>query len=214
MKNCYTLRETEFNGIPIFEVHYKQDYSKLEKNTGVFNRIVIHHPGSKCYSISDLIDYHMGKLEMGAIGYHFVIDQEGKLYYTRDLEIKGAHAYPNSGKIGIGLLRSFDKSNPNYDEIETLKRFVGTLVDKLGLYVAGHNQDQIIELLAKCPRLAEHSEILQKLWTPSSTKDFDNAKQVLLRVPEIDGLHKDILNLKTCPGILAYKGMMQDVVYH
>jgi len=65
----YTLKETEFAGIPILEVCYNKDYSKLELNVKPFNRIVVHHPGSKDYSLGDLISLHMGKPGFGTKQY-------------------------------------------------------------------------------------------------------------------------------------------------
>lgn len=208
MSRDYTLKETGFEGMPIFELHYDLDYEKLELEKEPFKRIVIHHTGSKDYSISDLIEYHMDKLKMGAIGYHFVIDSQGTTFYTRDLRIKGAHAFPNSGKIGIGFLRSFDKVEPNNCEIKAFKKFAGTLADKFNIDVLGHNQDQIVELLKTYPALAEQKEILTRLWVPESLEDFDRAKQELLIKMNSNEISAAILNIKTCPGINAYRGLM------
>ena len=209
----YTLKETEFESIPILEVCYGMDYSKLEPNMQPFNRIVVHRPDSKDYSLDDLISLHMDKLGFGAIGYHFIIDKHGKLYYTRNLAIKGAHAYPNSGKIGISFLRSFDKEEPNCNETSALKKISDALVKRLGIYPIGHNQDQLLELIAKYPDLAEQDEFVRQLWLPSSGQNFDIAKSRLLAGSPQEK-QKEMLHLKLCPGALAYKGMVQNALQY
>ncbi len=196
----------------VSEVVYEQDETKLELNNTQFDKVIIHHSGNKDYTIKDLIDYHTGKLGMGAIGYHFVIDSNGVLYSTRNIKYKGAHAYPNTGKIGVGFLRSFDKNEPNPNEITTLKILMKILSEKLGTTVLGHNQDQITELIKKNPDLLEkHKDILSKLWTPISIKVFEAAKEKLFYLKDSEEYRREVQKLKTCPGINAYKEMMQDV---
>jgi hypothetical protein len=58
---------------------------------------------------------HQNGRRWADIGYHFVIDQEGRIWEGRDLSLKGAHAgnsAANRGNVGIALVGNFDRSQP------------------------------------------------------------------------------------------------------
>lgn len=204
MDRAYTLRETEFLGMPLFEVYYPQNSARLEPQSGPITSLIVHHSGSQDYTIEKLIDFHMGKLEMGAIGYHFLINPEGQLLYTRDIQWKGAHAYPNTGKVGIGFLRSFDRKEPNARERDTFKKFVERFCGALNVPLRGHNQDQVQELYQRYPFISEHPELLRDLFFPSSPQQFNRNKSSLQRLGEEPLFYEAVDRLKTCPGINFY----------
>ncbi|MEK6948447.1 MAG: peptidoglycan recognition family protein [Nanoarchaeota archaeon] len=121
MNNNNKLEEIEFLGLRMLKPDYSLRLDRLEENKEPYNKAIIHHSGSKDHTFEELVSLHLDRERMGAVGYHFVIDQEGNIYYTRDLKFKGAHAYPNTGKVGIGFLSSFDLKEPNKYEREALE---------------------------------------------------------------------------------------------
>ena len=219
MMASLSLPDLKTEDVPFLTIEYPLNVALLEPNSSPYERMVVHHAGSRDYSVEDLIDLHMRKLGMGAIGYHFLIDSEGQILYSRDLRFKGAHAYPNTGKIGIGFLRSFSITEPNERETNALRTLTEILTKGNGsrMPVVGHNQNQVLELLSEYESIAHYPELLQRILLPNSAEDFERAKTELHRVGEnieVNGaveLHQFITKLKTCPGIGAYKGMMQYV---
>ena len=82
---------------------------------------VIHHTaGSPDQSIDDIAWYHITARKWGGIGYHFVIDKEGIVYYVGDLGTARAHvAGLNEKYIGICLIGNFmGSSNPTKIQLE------------------------------------------------------------------------------------------------
>ncbi len=205
-KTC-AFQETEFHGWPLLKINYPQDVSRLEPHPQPYRRIVVHHAGSVDYTIEDLIGLHREKLGWGAIGYHFLIGSAGELYYARDLRFKGAHAYPNTGKIGISFLRSFEEKEPNERELATWTTFTKHLTEQLPIPVVGHNQDQFLELSKRYGLVADYPELAQRLLIPKSREDFEQAKQQLHRLHDTFEYHQLITKLKTCPGIGFYRRM-------
>lgn len=75
--------------------------------------IVVHHTaGSDSETVADIARYHESRGfywsyegQSGTIGYHRLYDQDGKVHYTRPLEIQGAHAGPSRDKRYPGLNR-------------------------------------------------------------------------------------------------------------
>ncbi len=208
MGRLYTLRETEVQGLPLLEVHYPQDLNNLELCDGPFKRVVVHHAGSKDYSIDELIYLHVHKKEMAAIGYHFLIGPQGELYYTRDTRFKGAHAYPNTGKLGIGFLRSFEQQSPNRSEIATFNRFVQVL-GLAQLPIVGHNQDQVLELVKQYGFITDYPAILRVVWQPGSASHFEQAKEQLRNLFKEQKYQDEVAKLKTCPGVHGLAELMQ-----
>ena len=201
--NNYSLEKNRFKSLPIFKVRYDLNQQNLEPSDS-YDTIVIHHTGSKDYTINGLIERHMGKLNYGAIAYHFAIGREGEIYCTRDLSFKGAHAYPNSGKIGIGFLRSFDNNRPNQDELASLSKMIGALKSMYPINsVVGHNQDQLNEIIKRSLQedIDFSHDLISGLWTPKSKSSFDDAKTDLSKRVEGTKIENIVQGLKTCPGI-------------
>lgn|GEM_PF-5812602 len=147
----------------------------------------------------------MGRYGYGAIAYHFLIDPEGRIYYSRDLSYKGAHSYPNTGKMGVAFLRSFDTKEPNHKEREGLKSLTSVL-EQEGVLTLGHNEDRITVLQRLFSNISIPPEIVEALRVPRSMEEFIAARASLLRCnlsPEFLALAGPI---KTCPGIYAYLG--------
>lgn len=201
-----SVNEADLDGITLLNLDYSPMIEKLETHEKPYKKLVIHHSGSRDCNLNELINMHMHQNGWGAIGYHFVIDSIGDIYYTRDLRFKGSHAYPNTGKIGVGFLRSFDKKEPNKAERNALELLKIFLKEKYGVEeVLGHNQDQLTELEINFPRIKQF-ELYPKLWKPASVEEFESAKNKLLGYESSREFDKLILGLKTCPGVQFYRG--------
>lgn len=107
----------------------------------VLNTVIVHH---SALSLTDgpreIQELHMQEKRFADIGYHFLVDESGKLYEGRAINVRGAHtAGHNSGAIGVMLMGNFEQIEPTSEQINTL---VATLIslDKLfGIEnVAGH----------------------------------------------------------------------------
>ena len=113
-----------------------------------FSRITVHHSAD---SITPQLDgslassgdalrrlqrVHMDgpKTGYGDMGYHFLIDPQGRLFEGRELAYQGAHAgnsTSNKENIGICLLGNFQDHGPSSAAMRTLEN---TLADLRGLY--------------------------------------------------------------------------------
>ena len=62
------------------------------------------------------------------IGYHFVIDRDGKIYEARSLDQRGAHVGThNTGNIGISLIGCYGTSCPQFMGSSPAKRRIDTV---------------------------------------------------------------------------------------
>ena len=114
---------------------------------GVPSCVTIHHEGQPCSMLcaSDVayrlrcIRAHQikspqqGGLGAGDVGYHFLIDREGRTWEGRQLKYQGAHAgnsLANRHNIGICLLGNMNLQHPSVAQKESLRRLVVALMDK------------------------------------------------------------------------------------
>ena len=113
------------------------------KNTGGWKKITVHHSaeadptpldGSAASSYAALRQIQRSHLKgkvppWGDLGYHFLIDPEGRVFQGRDLAWQGAHAKGDNNiqNIGICVLGNFDEEKPSAKALESL----GNLLDSL-----------------------------------------------------------------------------------
>ena len=113
------------------------------KNTGGWKRITVHHSaeadptpldGSVESSAAALRQIQRSHLKgksppWGDIGYHFLIDPEGRVFQGRDLAWQGAHARGDNNvqNIGICLLGNFDEEHPTKAALESLRKLLDSL---------------------------------------------------------------------------------------
>jgi len=141
---------------------------------GTVSKVVIHH-STEDFSGAVAANAHAlhlkGKAKgYGAISYHYVIGNGVKGYHDlggakvwaesadggievgRPLEIKGVHATPNEGAIGIVLVGNFNRSKPTEKQMRALENLVLYLIYKFKLTpsdVVGHREHQQTD--KKCP---------------------------------------------------------------
>jgi hypothetical protein len=109
--------------------------------------ITVHHEGQPCSMLGESdVAYRLrcirehqikspqrGGLGAGDIGYHFLIDREGRIWEGRQLIYQGAHAgngEANRHNIGVCLLGDMNVQHPSTAQKESLRRLVVALMDK------------------------------------------------------------------------------------
>lgn len=102
------------------------------------NRITIHHdaiPAQRLRTQSDAIarlnSVRQSHLKEGwaDIGYHYVIDPQGRVWEGRPLTFQGAHVKDtNEHNIGVMCMGNFDQHRPTSSQIASLDGFVAVLM--------------------------------------------------------------------------------------
>jgi N-acetylmuramoyl-L-alanine amidase len=111
---------------------------RLQPSLGRPFRITLHHTaGDETDSLNATIrevraiqKYHQDgpRRHWADIGYHFLIDGDGRVIEGRPVEALGAHAENhNRGNIGVALMGNFNEDRPSAAQIESLKRLVSYL---------------------------------------------------------------------------------------
>ena len=99
------------------------------------NRITVHHDGMPPVSLRtesqierriELIRRsHVEQRGWADIGYHYVIDPDGRIWEGRSTRYQGAHVkYYNEHNLGVLVLGNFDEQRPTRHAKATLERFV------------------------------------------------------------------------------------------
>lgn len=107
------------------------------KENPYIDAVTIHHTATS----NDYIDswevvraiqrYHMRERGWCDIGYHFLIDREGRIFEGRPMEAVGAHVRGhNVGNIGISLIGNFEERSPTDAELGSLIKLVSWIVKR------------------------------------------------------------------------------------
>ena len=92
-------------------------------------QIIIHHTAqnlkgnrrSGVEQMRALYEYHAVQRGWGDIGYHYVIDEGGRIYEGRSggKGVVGAHAYcHNVGTIGVAMMGNFNEDKPSQRQVQ------------------------------------------------------------------------------------------------
>jgi len=113
---------------------------------GHITRITVHHEGMDAAEECSLAEVkqelrtiqrgHEQRMHAGDIGYHYVIDYNGRVWEGRDLCWQGAHAGNNSankGNIGVVLLGNFEVQHPSEAQIAQLRTLLDYLMAKYNI---------------------------------------------------------------------------------
>lgn len=100
---------------------------------GAITRITVHHTGEHG-NWADLPDveivqrietYHRNEKEWAAIGYHFLVGKDGRIYEGRPVKYQGAHvSTQNENNLGISVIGDFMDHRPSARQIEALTAFL------------------------------------------------------------------------------------------
>jgi N-acetyl-anhydromuramyl-L-alanine amidase AmpD len=77
--------------------------------------IVWHHTaGNREQPLRDIADYHVRVRKWPGIGYHYAIDQEGKVFQMQAVTTVSYHAYMNNTpNIGVVLVGNYEEERPS-----------------------------------------------------------------------------------------------------
>lgn len=95
--------------------------------------ITVHHSASPSSQTAyDFARYHVNSKGWPGIGYHFVIEKDGTIHQTNDLESLSYHnGYNNSKAIGVCMSGNFENTPPDQRQIESLIWLVKYLKKKV-----------------------------------------------------------------------------------
>lgn len=104
------------------------------------SKIYIHHsalPMNK--GIEEIRRLHIAR-GFEDIGYHFVIDCNGKIWEGRLIDEEGAHVKSNNVEsVGICVCGNFEEEEPHPSQVEALEELIASLGKELGkLQILGH----------------------------------------------------------------------------
>jgi len=96
-------------------------------------RLTVHHTGEYA-GMADLPElevlrrierYHRNERGWCAIGYHFIVGKDGRVYEGRPVKYQGAHVRSNNPhNIGISVAGDFMKKPPNTQQLRALSAFL------------------------------------------------------------------------------------------
>jgi len=97
-------------------------------------KITIHHEGWTLFTTTSLTATHnrIEKIRQthtrdrgwADIGYHFIIDRQGRIFEGRSLAYQGAHVKENNpNNLGILVLGNFEKQQPSAKQVAALGQF-------------------------------------------------------------------------------------------
>lgn len=141
----HMVRPTEIKPIKIPPIiiprenwtNIKPDFSKIVPMKPIF-RITIHHTASgdddqldikisTSKILQKILLSHKNFKNWADIGYHYIVDEEGKIWEGRNIKYQGAHAgshEANEGNIGVVLIGNFDLFKPSDLQKKSLIQFI------------------------------------------------------------------------------------------
>ncbi len=204
----------KIDNLPIKIINYKLKKKNLETSKGNYNTIVVHHTGNIPHlTLNKLYNIHVIKRKFDAIGYHFIINENGQIYYSRPLKFKGAHAYPNTQKIGIAFAFNLNWEKMTDRAYDSYKKLVKVLRRRFNIpkqNIIGHVQQQIRNLTYQLDKYKLPSRLTEKRML--QIKSLDELKRIrkaeYKRLKELKASKKVlpfVRNLKACPGLNFYR---------
>lgn len=102
--------------------------------------IAVHHTAVKVTGdkrsgaerVRALYAYHANNRGWGDVGYHFLIDEDGKIYEGKagGEYVVGGHAYCNNiGTVGVSLLGNFEEEQPTQKQLKALQWLLTDIAD-------------------------------------------------------------------------------------
>lgn len=124
---------------------------RLTRATGRWTRITVHHSAeaygpvldgtaaSSADAIRRIQAHMMNGLDYGDIGYHYLIDPQGRVFEGRSMAWQGAHAAGtnNVENIGVCVLGNFEETRPTPEALAALQRTLAWLQNTYRIPRAG-----------------------------------------------------------------------------
>lgn len=131
--------------------------------------LAIHHSGNlDVKTAQDLAKFHIENNNWGGIGYHFVIDDLGVVYYVADLSTARANvANMNEQVIGICLMGNFDMAEPAKAQLDSTSKLCQFLIGDYANLPAIDGWDKV---LGHCEFPNQSTTCPGKTWLNWKTK--------------------------------------------
>lgn len=124
-------------------------------------RITIHHDGMPpttlnnssrvAARIEQIRQSHVGGRGWADIGYHYIVDPQGRVWEGRALRYQGAHVKDqNENNLGILVLGNFDVQTPSSSALASLDKFVVTQMQRYNISLSNVRTHQERDQTA-CP---------------------------------------------------------------
>lgn len=110
-----------------------------------WTHIIVHHTGAEERNAEQVRSYHLS-LGWSDVGYHFVIERDGKIAKGRSLSRPGAHCRAggmNFKGIGVALIGNLELHPPQQKQEEALVYLLRSLGESFAIPVSnvlGHNE--------------------------------------------------------------------------
>ena len=112
---------------------------KFSKKMNGVDRITVHHDAllidgrGQAWAASRLNKIRRSHLQRGSqwvdIGYHYIIDPDGRVWEGRPIDIEGAHvAATNDHNIGVMCMGNFERDRPTQAQLYSLDSMVADLM--------------------------------------------------------------------------------------
>ena len=110
---------------------------------GTVTRLTVHHTGEHgswdtlpdTEIVQRIESYHRNDKGWAAIGYHFLVGRDGRIYEGRPAQYQGAHtSTQNENNLGISVIGDFMQKSPSSRQLTALKAFLN---DKRSEYGVG-----------------------------------------------------------------------------
>lgn len=147
--------------------------ARLNPMNGI-SKITIHHEGSStrrftgyretANHLKNLQASHVNNNDWGDIGYHFIIDRDGRLWEGRSISKQGAHVSQNNEhNLGVMVLGNFDRQDPTQKQIDALFQTARALKRHYRVRTADVKSHKEIRPTA-CPgaKLQRHMDALRR----------------------------------------------------
>lgn len=135
--------------------HFVTEAEKRLTGRASWNAAVAHARGA--------LKFHTHIRGWKDVGYHYMIDWEGRILEGRPVELLGAHVEKhNTGSIGIVLMGDLSRQRPTAKQVASLKALLAWLMDEYHIppsRIGGHYQMKY----TICP-----GTYLNNLWDPDA----------------------------------------------
>jgi N-acetyl-anhydromuramyl-L-alanine amidase AmpD len=138
--------------------------SEASPQAPVWKYIIVHHTGAEEKNTEQIRRYHKS-LGWRDIGYHYVIERDGRLVPGRSDSLPGAHCVAgkmNYQGLGVALIGNFECRSPYSGQLETLETLLLYLMFKYQIPVVnvmGHGT--VHGAATKCPgKLFNHGHLM------------------------------------------------------
>ncbi|MEO1236759.1 MAG: peptidoglycan recognition family protein [Planctomycetota bacterium] len=106
--------------------------------------ITLHHEGWTPFTatsaaasedrIEQIRQIHTRDRGWADLGYHFVIDRQGRVYQGRSVTFQGAHVSDNNPhNLGIMMLGNFEQQKPTREQVDAMSRFTRQMMAAYGV---------------------------------------------------------------------------------